>query len=106
MIKIDIKPLSVNCAWKGRRYKTKKYREYENSLLFLMPRFKVPKGKLKVSFVFGMSSSSDIDNPLKLILDIMQVKYNFDDKDIYILNVEKIVVNAGKEYFEFNIENL
>ena len=106
MIKIDIKPLSVNCAWQGRRYKTKKYREYENSLLFLMPRFKVAKGKLKVSFVFGISDKSDLDNPIKCLIDIMQVKYNFDDKDILILNVEKVIVKTGREFIEYNIENL
>jgi len=30
--KINIKPLSVNDAWKGKRYKTEKYKNYENVL--------------------------------------------------------------------------
>jgi len=106
MITIDIKPLSVNDAWQGRRFKTKKYLQYERSLLLMLPKMKIKKSKLKVSFIFGLTSCADIDNPIKLILDIMQKKYFFDDKDIFILNVEKILVKSGSEFFKFNIENI
>ena len=30
-MRLDIKPLSVNEAWQGRRVKTKKYRDFETN---------------------------------------------------------------------------
>ena len=34
---IDIKPLSVNKMWQGRRYKTYEYQKYEKEFLYLLP---------------------------------------------------------------------
>jgi Holliday junction resolvase RusA-like endonuclease len=104
MNRLKIKPLSVNDAWQGRRYKTKKYKMYEIELFYKLPKLSIPDGKLQISFVFGISSISDIDNPLKLLIDIFQKKYKFDDKRIYKLLVEKISVKSGQEFFEFEIK--
>lgn len=49
---------------------------------------------------------SDIDNPTKLILDILQKRYGFNDKMIYELNLKKEIVKKGKEYFSFCIEKI
>ena len=103
--RIQIKLLSVNQAWKGRRFKTPKYTKFERDLGYLLPKLEVPKGKLRILFVFYFKNSlSDIDNPLKMVLDIMQKKYNFNDKDIYKLEVEKRI--SENEGFEFNIYEL
>lgn len=101
---ISIKPLSVNQAWRGRRFKTNEYLAYEQHLFLLLPKIHIPDGNLQLSITFGMSSSmSDIDNPLKLCIDILQKKYNFNDKRICVLHVEKIKVEKGKEYIEFDL---
>ena len=85
-----IKPLSVNKAWQGKRFKTKDYLQYEKQVLLLLPRIIIPDGKLLLEITFGMSNkASDIDNPLKPFLDILQKKYNFDDKQIYKLIINK-----------------
>jgi len=34
-MRVDIKPLSVNEAWRGRRFKTPEYRKYERDILTL-----------------------------------------------------------------------
>jgi Holliday junction resolvase RusA-like endonuclease len=103
MIRIDLKPMSVNDAWQGRRYKTKKYTKYSKDLFFILPKLQVPQTKLEIHFVLGITSCADIDNPLKLLIDIFQAKYKFDDKRIMKLVVEKKIVKSGKEYFEFEI---
>ena len=36
-------PLSINEAWQGKQYRTEKYKQYENTLLRLLPRIKMPK---------------------------------------------------------------
>ena len=108
MIEIKISPLSVNKAWKGRRYKTDHYKDFERSLMALLPKnFKIPNNHVKISFVFGFANKlSDIDNPLKLVLDILQKKYGFNDRDVYELSVKKEVVKKGNEFIKFKIDKL
>jgi len=105
LIKIDIKPLSVNEAWRGRRFKTDKYKQFERDLMFLLPGLSVPEGELFIQIEWGLSSkSADIDNPLKSFLDILQKKYSFNDKEIMELIVTKKHVSKGEEYIKFKIK--
>ncbi len=108
MVKIEIKPLSVNKAWKGRRYKTNDYKKYERDVLLILPKkCIIPEGNLQVFYKFGFSNIlSDYDNPIKIIQDILQKKYKFDDRRIYKAVVEKEIVKKGCEYIEFNISKL
>lgn len=104
MIKIQIKPLSVNSAWAGKRFKTPEYKKYENDVLLLLPKIKLPEPPFTVNIEYGFSSNgSDIDNPTKMLLDIMQKKYKFNDSKIHELHLVKKIVPKGKEYFSFQI---
>lgn len=104
MTRVKIKPLSVNEAWQGKRYKTDAYKKYERAVLLMLPKMKIPDGPLKISFTFGFSNVlCDWDNPVKPIQDIMQKKYGFNDKNIHEANVKKVKVPKGHEYFEFEI---
>lgn len=104
MIEIGIVPLSVNECWRGRRFKTDKYRDYEGRLLWLLPRMEIPDGPLCICFEFGFSSlASDWDNPVKPLQDILQKKYGFDDKRIIRAEVSKVLVKKGNEYLKFEI---
>ena len=57
MVRIDMKPLSVNEAWQGKRYKTEEYKQYENTLLWLLPKIKIPEPPYEIHFRFGFSNS-------------------------------------------------
>ena len=103
MIEIKIRPLSVNRAWRGRRFKTQDYKDYEKELCYLLPKVEIPEGKLIINFIVGYKNKlSDIDNFLKPFIDVMQKKYGFDDNKIYKLVVTKEV---GKEFIKFKIES-
>lgn len=106
-MKIQIKPLSVNDAWQGRRFKTPRYKKYERDLLSLLPKGVVTDKKLSIIIDFGFSSTaSDIDNPLKPFLDILQKKYKINDKQIYSLIVKKSIVKKGNEFIKFEINEI
>jgi Holliday junction resolvase RusA-like endonuclease len=106
MIKVDIKPLSVNQVWQGKRFKTPAYSKYEKQVLLMLPKIKIPESPFKLLIELGFSSPlADIDNPLKPILDILQKKYSINDKDIFELNVKKEIVKKGMEYFKFKINH-
>lgn len=105
-MKIDIKPLSVNKVWQGRRFKTKEYKMYELVILNKLPNIEIPPGKLRLNLEFGFSNSaSDIDNGVKPFLDILQKKYRFNDSRIYEMNVKKTIVKKGQEFIKFEILN-
>ena len=105
--KINIKPLSVNKCWQGRRYKTPEYENYETELLLLLKNLDIPHPPHKINIQVGFSSkNADIDNVLKPFLDILQKKYKFNDRHIYILNAEKIDVKKGNEFIDFEIKHL
>ena len=104
---INIKPLSVNQAWKGRRFKTKAYDKYIKDMMSILPKLKTPVGKIELEITFGLSSrAADIDNPLKCFIDCLQKKYKFDDKMIYRLIVNKEITKKGKEFILFNIKEI
>lgn len=104
MLKINIKPLSVNQCWQGKRFKTPAYKVYEKALNLMLPKIEVPEGKLKLTLRFGFSSvASDWDNPIKPFQDILQKKYGFNDKNIHHAVVSKELVPKGQEFIEFEL---
>jgi Holliday junction resolvase RusA-like endonuclease len=106
--KLNEKPLSVNEAWQGKRFKTAIYKSYEETILLTMPKGKVdPDEILRIEFFFGFSNkASDLDNPVKLLLDIAQKKYGFNDKNVFELNVRKCIVKKGEEFIQMGIYKL
>ena len=103
-MRLNIKPLSVNDAWKGRRFKTDKYKKYERDVLLLLKPMIIPKGDLVLDIVWGFSSrGSDFDNPIKPFTDCLQKKYGFNDNRVVESRIKKVIVEKGKEYIIFNI---
>lgn len=104
MVKLDIKPLSVNDAWQGKRFKTPKYKKYCNDVRFLLPKITLPEPPYEIHLEFGFSSKgSDWDNGIKPILDIISDHYGFNDNVIYMAMVRKVITKKGQEYIKFNI---
>jgi len=103
-MKINIKPLSVNKAWQGRRFKTPEYKQYETAVMIMLPPFIVPEGNLELHIQAGFSNkAADLDNICKLFIDILQKKYRFNDSRIYSLHLYKRMVPKGEEYISFEI---
>ena len=103
---IQIKPLSVNDAWQGQRFKTRNYQDYERrALLLLPPILDIPAGDLLVTLEFGFSNrASDLDNPVKPIMDILQKRYGFNDSQVVQYQLIKKIVPKGSEYIAFSIK--
>lgn len=107
-MKINIKPLSVNEAFQGRRYKTVKYKNWEREILYALPRLEskldLSGGEIYIYIEWGFSTkSADIDNPTKVFLDCLQKKYGFNDKNIQKLHLSKTLVSKGNEYINYRI---
>lgn len=103
---IQIKPLSVNEAFKGKKFRTDKYDVFIRNCLLQLPKtIEIEDEKnIKLAIEFGFSSkNSDIDNCCKSFIDCLVKKYKVDDRYIYELHVFKSIVEKGKEYIKFRI---
>lgn len=106
-IRMEVKPLSINQCWQGRRFKTDAYKKYEAVLLMTLPKMDLPEPPYQIYFKFGFSSaSSDYDNCIKGTQDILSKKYKFNDKLIKRAVIDIEAVKKGSEFFEFKIDNL
>jgi len=73
MPRIQIKPLSINEAFQGRRFKTKKYDTYISNVFFLLPQKIDFPDRVWIDLIVGYSNSTaDIDNFLKPFIDCLQ----------------------------------
>lgn len=107
MVNINIKALSINQAFQGRRFKTNKYKSYEKEMLYKLPNIDIPEPPYSVYYEFGFSSSlSDIDNGVKPLQDILQKKYGFNDREVFHMEVTKTIVKKGEEYIKFEIKKM
>lgn len=106
-MRLDIKPLSVNDAWQGRRVKTQKYRNFEAAVLLMLKPLEIPEGELEIYLKWGFSSAgSDWDNPIKPFQDCLQKKYKFNDNRVVRAITEKVKVKKGEEFIEWEIKSL
>lgn len=104
-MRLKIKPLSINDCFQWRRYKTKEYKYYEAALIAMLPNLIIPKDvPLGITITYWFATlASDIDNPSKPLLDILQKKYGIDDKRFFEKHEYKKVVWFGKEFIEIQI---
>lgn len=105
MQKIPLKAISLNEAYRGRRFKTKKLQQFKYDVSMLLKKRDIPANKkLKVIYIFGLSSKgSDGDNCIKAFQDVLSESYGFNDNKIYKWEVEKVDVKKGEEYIEWDI---
>jgi Holliday junction resolvase RusA-like endonuclease len=99
MYLIPVKPLSLNHAYRGRRFETPELKAFKTEVMANLPNVVIPKGKLAVKYIFGVSSkNADGDNLIKCLQDALAVKYNFNDRQIYFWEVAKVDVKKGEEF--------
>lgn len=107
MHRLPLKALSLNAAYRGRRFITPELKKYKEDVARLAPRLSIPSGKLHISYVFGVSSkNSDADNLVKCTQDSLAERYGFNDRVVYSIDVKKMDVKRGEEYIEFEIINI
>lgn len=103
MINLPIKPLSVNRAYKGRKYPTDELKSYKKAIPLLLPsHLQLPPGELVLLFRFHFKrKASDVDNCCKAAQDIITNHYGVDDREIFMTINEKIINPKEPERLEF-----
>jgi Holliday junction resolvase RusA-like endonuclease len=102
-----IKPLSINQAFQGRRFKTNLYKCYERDLNAIGGKFEPIKGNVEVIIEWYLKNDkmTDIDNPTKLVLDFLTKAGAYeDDRKIRELHLYKY--HADQDYFKITINKI
>ena len=104
---IDLKPFSVNKAWKGQRYRTKEYKQFKQDVFdkFIVQCRDlkiVETGDLFAFFRFGLNVG-DYDNPVKPFQDILCDYLSTDDRRIIGADTRKVKVKKGEEFIRFKL---
>ena len=93
----------MNECWQGKRFKTPAYTRYERQVLLMLPKAEITNVE-RIEIEFGVSSKlMDIDNGIKPLIDILQKKYGFNDRDIFELTIRKTLTKKGHEYIRITI---
>ena len=100
----NLKPLSANQAFCGKKVKTAGYRKYEQQLIRTLPDIEIPPDLIELRVVVYYSNKqSDIDNCLKPFIDVLQKRYGFNDNKIYRIRITKVIVPKGTENIAFRL---
>jgi Holliday junction resolvase RusA-like endonuclease len=104
---IPIKPLSVNKAWQGRRFKSKDYKKYETDVCLLLPiANKTVDTACEVVYRFYLKNHkmTDADNLIKPLQDIIvKLGYIKDDRLIWKYTIMKFPCTNGQECIQVEI---
>jgi Holliday junction resolvase RusA-like endonuclease len=105
---VNIKALSVNSCYQGKRFKNNNHKVYVENVLSQLPKeYKVNEAPYKLTLEFGLSSKlQDLDNCIKVFQDCLVKMYDFDDREIYELQAKKVIVKKGAEFIKFDIQSL
>jgi Holliday junction resolvase RusA-like endonuclease len=108
MHKVKINPISLNQAYRGRRFATNDLKAYKRVVYNKLPKLDIdPKKKLSVSYIFGVSNKNcDGDNLIKCFQDVLALRYRFNDNMIFRWTVDKEIVPKGEEFVLFELKNI
>lgn len=114
MIAVNIKPFSINDAWRGRRYKTLEYKKWRIECCLLMQLKKnhqYPiKGYVEIHYEFFLKNyeKTDVDNLMKTTSDaLVERGVISDDRFVKKYVVEKFKVDMlDEEHIRISIKKL
>ena len=104
---IPLKAFSINNAFKGRHFKTKDCKNYEDDFFRVAPRKEMLKGVVEIEYQFFMKNhaSVDYDNLIKVTQDLLvKCGYLEDDRKIYKATILKIP--SKEDYMRITIRQL
>lgn len=101
--------MSVNTAWKGQRFKSKAYKQFEKDFVKIVPVNKesISKGEIEVHYKFYVKNYAltDVDNLIKQTQDLLVKRgYISDDRKIVLISAMKI--KSLEEKIEVDIFSL
>lgn len=106
---LPFKALSTNKLYLGRKIRTKEYETFRKGVLtYLAENYTKDvdlSGNLVLSLETGFSSPlADLSNSIKGAEDVVAEYFNFNDRHIVSINMDKYLVPKGEEYIKLTIK--
>ena len=104
--------ISTNKIWTGKRFLSAAARDFKKEahyrLLTNRSELKAQladagDGELAIRFHFGLSRDADVDNCLKLVIDVLSAVLGIDDRRFRGVSAMKSKVKRGDEFIRFAI---
>lgn len=108
---LEVSPLSVNKAWKGRRFKTGDYLQFERDVCAVLPISdeEPMEGELVVEYIYYIKNygNTDTGNLEKTLTDMLvKRRYIKDDRYIKKLIQTKEKLDGEYEYVDILISRV
>ena len=107
MYHIPVQALSQNQAWKGRRYKSPEYRQYQQTINAYLKTLQLPKLKPKEEYFllyeFGIPTRQDASNCVKLFEDILSDHLGTNDRYVMQFHCRKVITKREDCYIKFDV---
>ena len=111
MFRLYQKAMSVNIAWKGKRFTSDAYSQFKLLFGILLSTMKTkpprpPDAPLFAHYRWGMSNMrGDVDNPCKPFQDVLFDHWGIKDQDhkVEFLILEKMKAQKGEEFIDFHV---
>lgn len=108
---IPVAALSTNKMYAGQKRRSVYYKAFRKKIFNFLSESKEYrrnqvslKGNLVLKMEVGFSSPlSDLSNVIKSIEDILVAFYDFDDRQIVRIEMDKVLVRKGDEYMDIVI---
>ena len=112
VIELPMASISTNKIWTGRRFLSAAARDFKKEAHYrlLTNRSELKsqlaaagEGALAIRFQFGLSRDADVDNCLKLVIDVLSAVLGIDDRRFRGVSAMKTRVKRGSEFIRFAI---
>lgn len=103
MITLKLKPLSINDAYRGRRFKSKDLEQYKSDCLWLLKGQKKYTGEIELNYKFYLKhyNRTDVGNLEKCLTDILvDSEIIPDDRYVKKITMEKFKSEENKIIIE------
>lgn len=104
---LPVKALSINAAYRGRRFNTAEKTQYDRTLALILPKRQVAGKYFRIDYQFHLVNfaATDQQNLLKCLTDAIVRKGIIPD-DRYIIDERIRKYKSERDYIEVNIEGL
>ena len=112
VIELPMASISTNKIWTGRRFLSAAARDFKKEAHYrlLTNRSELKSqlaaagdDELAIRFSFGLSRDADVDNCLKLVIDVLSAMMGIDDRRFRGVSAMKTKVKRGGEFIRFAI---
>ena len=109
-VMIPVKAISTNRLYGGIKRRSFEYKKYRKTVLDYLEkhypyRAKFPKNMVLHMEVGFSSPLSDASNSIKGVEDCVAEYFEFNDRQVVTLHVEKFLVDKGKEYTRIKLRS-